>query len=202
MVIYVPGLNVPRWMVWTVAWLWADSVATPPLVVEVRTPWWRPWFSDLGTPYYVGAVREAIMAQPVGARIWLVGNSRGAGVVLKAADGLGDLRVTRVIALMGPYDSVRGVLTHRFGAWWASVLQPLAEQLYAPAELAPMPRKCSSTTVYKFITSDEDTSLSPEFVKRVAAAVGGDLLVLPSAPHSIAFTSYETKRRLRDFVWN
>ncbi len=55
--------------------------------------------------------------------------------------------------------------------------------------------------LFKFVTSETDTGLPPAAVKSAAEEVGGELLVLPDAPHSIGFASIETKKRIRDFVW-
>jgi hypothetical protein len=195
-VIYVPGLGVFPWMSWKLAWVWGDSV-TDTRVVEVRPPWpwWMP-FGDLGTPEYVAAVRAAIGAQATNATIWLVGESRGAGVILKAYNPA-ETRIKRVVMLMGPYDTVRGVLVHRWGRLLGLYGAILAAPFFWPHAFSHgLGKAHQHKNLFKFVTSETDTALPP------AEEVDGELLVLPDAPHSIGFASIETKKRIRDFVWH
>jgi hypothetical protein len=174
-------------------WLW-DVADAPPLPVRQAEP---PTELDLGTDEYVDAVvplaREELDKE--GARVLFVGNSRGAGVLLKALDRLRRTpplwkgNVAGAVFLSGPFDDAEHVAVHRYGSmagkWLARYVVPRLgfRPLTMPPPADPLPYPCL------FVLSKGDTSLSPDGIRAAHVAAGGTLVELVNAPHSMIWAT-------------
>jgi hypothetical protein len=200
LVIYVPGLGTnatPRTLL-NNRWLWDEHEENPLPVREILPPPnGRRFFGlspDLGSPAYVAKTVEAIVeeARYPNARILLVGNSRGAGVLARAVctdavRAVGAKTIVTVVFLVGPYESLWNTLRHRHGVLGACCLTPIAmcagflpASLHLEAMQLPWP--------LLFVTSKGDTEMPPDAVHRAAVRLNGRrnfVTHLATAPHSI-----------------
>jgi len=117
-------------------WLWDTPGASPLPARMIEPP--AGWHIDLGSPAYVASVLDAIEAELLGkphARLLVVGNSRGAGVLLYALTYAGLQRpklravlgqIVGAVFLVGPFDSIEQTLGHRYGRWaeWLATKDP------------------------------------------------------------------------------
>lgn len=199
-VIYVPGLGTdvtPRALLDN-RWLWDEYEEKPLPVREILPPpTSRRFFGlspDLGSPAYVAKTVEAIVeeARSPNARILLVGNSRGAGVLVRAVctdtvRAIGPDIIVGVVFLMGPYESLWDTLRHRHGRLAACCLTPLAMGAgFLPASLHMDDTQLPWPLL--FVTSKADTEMPPAAVHRAATRLGGLTKVVPelaTAHHSI-----------------